>query len=86
MGNAKLIEKKLEGLYVNQVVNNKYKYLTYDEKKMIRENNKQYAVSLDKLEVPWRVQNKVAFEATKPENWNRYNKEVIKEAINSCKA
>lgn len=51
---------------------------------MIREKNKQYAVSLDELKVPWRIQNKIAFEATKPKNWDRYNRDVIKEAINNC--
>jgi hypothetical protein len=50
---------------------------------MIREKNKQYAVSLDELEVPWRVQNKVAFEATKPENGKIYNKVVIRKALKS---
>ena len=34
---------------------------------MIREKNLQYTVSLDELEVSWKVQNKVAFEGTKPE-------------------
>jgi len=84
MKTRKLIEKELEGLYVNQVVNSKYKNLTKEEKKMIREKNKQYAVSLDELKVPWRIQNKIAFEATKPKNWDRYNRDVIKEAINNC--
>lgn len=51
---------------------------------MIREKNKQYAVSLDELGIPWKLQNKIAFEATKPKNWGRYNRDVIKEAINNC--
>jgi hypothetical protein len=83
MKTVKLIERKLEGLYVNQVVNNKYKNLSNDEKRMIREKNKQYAVSLDELEVPWKIQNKIAFEATKPENWEIYNKDVIRKALKS---
>jgi hypothetical protein len=77
----KLIERKLEGLYVNQVVHNKYKNLTNEEKGMIREKKKQYAVLLDELEVSWRVQNKVAFEATKPENWEISNKDVIRKVL-----
>lgn len=79
-----LIERKLEGLYVNQVVSSKYNNLTIQERKIIREKNKQYAISLDELGVPWKLQNKIAFEATKPKNWARYNRDVIKEAINNC--
>ena len=48
---------------------------------MFQKKNKDYAVSLDNLSVSWKVQNKMAFEGTKPENWERYNKEVVREAI-----
>ncbi len=68
MKTRKLIEREIEVLYVNQIVNSKYKNLTKEEKNMIRDKNKQYAISLDELKVPWRVQNKIAFEATKPKN------------------
>ena len=77
---TKEIMMKLEGLYVNQIVSNKYQ-LTDHERRNVTEKNKDYAVSLDRLGVPWKIQNKVAFEGTKPENWERYNKEVVREAI-----
>ena len=72
--------RELEGLYVNQIVKNKYQ-LTDKELENVTKKNKDYAVSLDRLGVPWKIQNKVAFEGTKPENWERYNKEVLREAI-----
>lgn len=77
---TKQIMRELEGLYVNQIVKNKYQ-LTDKELVNVIDKNKDYAVSLDKLGVPWKIQNKVAFEGTKPENWERYNKEVLREAI-----
>lgn len=44
----KVIESKLEGLYVNQVVHNKYKDPTNDKKEMIREKtNNMQSILLD---------------------------------------
>lgn len=77
---TKQIMRELEGLYVNQIVKNKYQ-LNDRELEDVTKKNKDYAVSLDRLGVPWKIQNKVAFEGTKPENWERYNKEVVREAI-----
>lgn len=37
MKTRKLIEREIEGLYVNQIVNSKYKNLTKEEKNMIRD-------------------------------------------------
>lgn len=37
MKTRKLIEREIEVLYVNQIVNSKYKNLTKEEKNMIRD-------------------------------------------------
>lgn len=66
---TKEIVMKLEGLYVNQIVNNKYQLTDYEQKN-VAEKNKEYAVSLDNLSVPWKIQNKVAFEGTNPRTGN----------------
>ena len=42
-----------------------------------------FAVELDKLNIPWRIQNAVAYAATKPENRERYFSDVLKEILSA---
>ena len=77
---TKEIYDELAGLYVNQVVANKFE-LNEQELENIRENNAYFAERLDELEVPWTIQNQVASAASKPENWLRYLKDVVYEVI-----
>ena len=72
--------KELQGLYVNQIVANKYD-LNEQELQDIRENNAYFAERLDELKVPWKIQNAVANAGTNRENWGRYNKDVINEVL-----
>ena len=47
---------------------------------------KQYtliAAELDKLNIPWRIQNAVAYAANKPENRERYFSDVLKEILSA---
>lgn len=74
------VYKALEGLYVNQIVSNKYE-LEAHERKNVREKNAQSAERLDELKVSWTIQNQVAYAGTKSENWERYNRDVINEVI-----
>lgn len=71
---------ELAGLYINQVVANKYE-LDEQELENIRDNNAYYAERLDELEVPWAIQNSVAYAGSKRENWSRYMKDVIYEIV-----
>jgi hypothetical protein len=50
----------------------------YDE---ISKQFELFAQELDKLKVPWRLQNAVAYAATKPENQGRYFANVLKEIL-----
>jgi len=77
---TKGIFKQLVGLYVNQVVLNKYE-LSDEEQKNVREKNKQFANVLDKLKVSWELQNQVAHAGRQSENWNRYTRDVVREVI-----
>ena len=76
--------KALNGLYTNNLVRHKYKHaLTGSELKDIREKNKDYAQQLDSLNIPWSIQNAVAYASEQSNNWIRYNKDVINEIINN---
>lgn len=77
---TKEIYDELAGLYVNQVVANRYE-LNEEELENVRENNAYSAERLDELEVPWRLQNAIAEAGAKRENWSRYLKDVIYEVI-----
>ena len=72
--------RELEGLYVNQMVSNRFE-LTEDERDNVRKINEYMAERLDELNVPWVIQNAVAFAGTKRDNWRRYNRDVISEII-----
>ena len=39
------------------------------------------ARQLDRLGVPWQIQNKVAYAATLPENRDRYFSDILKEIV-----
>ena len=41
------------------------------------------AAELDKLNIPWRIQNAVAYAASKPENRERYFSDVLKEILSA---
>ena len=41
------------------------------------------AAELDKLNIPWRIQNAVAYAAIKPENRERYFSDVLKEILSA---
>lgn len=71
---------ELAGLYINQVVANKFE-LDEQELESVRENNVYSAERLDELGVPWKIQNAVAFAGTKRENWSRYLKDVVYDTI-----
>ena len=76
--------KALNGLYTNNLVRHKYKHtLTKSELKDIREKNKDYAQQLDLLNIPWSIQNAVAYASEQSNNWIRYNKDVISEIISN---
>lgn len=72
--------EELEGLYVNQIVSNKY-VLDLKEKENIRIKNTMSAKRLDELNVSWKLQNVIANAGRKKENWDRYNRTVINEII-----
>ena len=74
------VYKELAGLYVNQLVSNKYD-LNDHERENIREKNAQFAARLDALGVPWKIQNAIAAAGERRENWGRYNRDVIREVI-----
>lgn len=79
---TKEVYSELVGLYVNVMVFNRFtSELNEEELTNIQEKNKQFADRLDELKVPWKIQNQVAYEAMKRENWSRYNKDVIYEVI-----
>ena len=72
----------LYGFYINNVVRHRHKNkLTEYDRKNIREKNKDYAITLDKLKISWKVQNKIAYEASKPRNWNNYHKDTLKNIL-----
>ena len=74
----------LNGLYTNNLVRHKYKHtLTETERKDIQEKNKDYAQQLDLLNIPWSIQNAVAYASEQKNNWIRYNKDVINEVISN---
>ena len=76
--------KALNGLYTNNLVRHKYKHtLTSAERKDIREKNKDYAQQLDLLNIPWSIQNAVAYASEQSKNWTRYNRDVISEIISN---
>ena len=76
------IYQELVGLYVNIMVANRFRHeLNESELMNIREKNAQYAERLDALGVPWTLQNRVAYAATVPANWQRYNRDVMNEII-----
>lgn len=77
---TKEVYDELAGLYVNQVVANRYE-LNEQERASVREQNAYFAERLDELEVPWTLQNAIAYAGTKRENWSRYLKDVIDEVI-----
>ena len=72
--------KALHGLYVNNLVMHKYE-LTNRELENCILKNRDYAKALDRLRVPWRIQNQVAYAAENPENWINYNDLVINRII-----
>ena len=67
---------ELVSLYVTILVRNKY-----DDPTNFAERCKMHAEILDKLQVPFRVQNLVAFAGEKKENWFNYNDIVIKDVL-----
>ena len=79
------IYKELLGLYVNQMVSNRFRHeLNEDERVNIIEKNAQFAERLDELKVPWRMQNAIAYAGTRRENWSKYNHDVVSEVIERC--
>lgn len=67
---------ELVSLYVTVLVRNKY-----DDPTNFAERCKMHAEILDKLQVPFRVQNLVACAGEKRHNWFNYNDIVIKEVL-----
>lgn len=72
----KKIFGELESLYVTVLVRNKY-----DDPTNFTERCKMHAEILDKLQVPFKVQNLVAYAGEKRENWFNYNDIVIKNVL-----
>ena len=67
---------ELVSLYVTVLVRNKY-----DDSTNFTERCKMHAEILDKLQVPFKVQNLVAYAGEKRENWFNYNDIVIKNVL-----
>lgn len=72
--------KTLTGLYVNNKVYHHHD-LTATEIHDITERNKQFAKKLDRLGVPFKIQNGIAHAARSTENRERYNNDVINDTI-----
>ena len=73
--------KALHGLYVNNLVIHKYE-LTEKSLNDCILMNREYAKRLDQLDVPWVIQNQIAYAAENPENWSNYNDIVINRIVN----
>lgn len=69
-------KRSLTALYVTVLVKNKYK-----QYEGVGERYKSHAEELDKLKIPWMLQNMTAGAADNPKNWERYNNSVIDEVI-----